>query len=122
MNKCGCGPAPQQYLEFPINDNLTTSTFSTDLNPVGFPQTTCDNELRLKVIEEFCGIVKNLQCGVQQNLDFILEEISLISPLHSKSSKQFILPSYKQKKMIPKGRLIVVPPYFILLNYNALPF
>lgn len=79
MNKCGCGPAPQQYLEFPINDNLTTSTFSTDLNPVGFPQTTCDNELRLKVIEEFCGIVKNLQCGVQQNLDFILEEISLLS-------------------------------------------
>jgi hypothetical protein len=35
-------------------------------------------ELKNKIICEFLGIIDNLECGIRPDLEFLLEEISLV--------------------------------------------
>lgn len=76
MNNCGCGSTPEPYVEFPINEENSTGVVKAVVN---FPKSTSDNELKKKIIKEFCGVLNKLQCGINQSLKLLLEEISLIS-------------------------------------------
>ena len=71
---CGCGDVPEP-LEFPIYNNpIVVSKIDFIL-----PNTTDKNEcLREKIIQDYFDIINKLECGIQPELENILEEISLI--------------------------------------------
>lgn len=72
-NKCGCNPTPEPF-EFPIQN-------STSLN-IPFEDDEIDLEgmceLKQKIICDFQNILKQLECGIQPDLEFLLEEISAV--------------------------------------------
>lgn len=75
MNRCGCNPVPEQ-LEFKIKNkqiNFFKSTF-----PDLYPLNNNIQELKDKIVQEYLKIIDNLECGIQPNLEFLLEEISLV--------------------------------------------
>ena len=73
--RCHCNPKPEP-IEFPISDSLK------DKGIRGIPELfPIDNnicELKQKIIQEYLQIIDNLECGIQNSLEFLLEEISLI--------------------------------------------
>lgn len=77
MRGCGCNPIPVPY-EFPINDSISSNIGSDvifesiDLNQ----GTIC--ELKQKIICDFYNILRKLECGIQPDLEFLLEEISVV--------------------------------------------
>ena len=73
IKNCLCNPT-QEPFEFPIQDNCyQVNTIIQDCLP---KSNLC--ELKKKVIFDFQDIVNKLECGIQPDLEFILEEISLI--------------------------------------------
>lgn len=72
---CGCGPV-QEPFEFIIE---STSTLYTNINNVILPnETNRDNCLIEKIIYDFFNVIDKLECGIQPDLENILQEISLI--------------------------------------------
>lgn len=71
---CGCGDVPEP-LEFKIYDKpIVVSKIDFIL-----PNTTDKNDcLKEKIIQDYFDIINNLECGIQPELENILEEISLI--------------------------------------------
>lgn len=71
---CGCGEAPMPF-EFQIDDTpIIISNISCKL-PNKTDRIDC---LIKKVIQEYFDILNKLECGIQPDLENILEEISLI--------------------------------------------
>lgn len=73
MKQCGCNPTSEQF-EFPIVDN--------NLNKYKFYFGTQDSQdlckLKYKIICDFQDVIKSLECGIQPDLELLLQEISLI--------------------------------------------
>ena len=72
---CLCRKPNNGYFEFPIEDDIIVEA-NNNTNSCANYINTC--ELKNKVIREFQDILKQLQCGIQPDLEFILQEISLI--------------------------------------------
>ena len=74
MKKCGCNPIPEQF-EFPIiDDNINKYKF--DFGTISGFKDLC--QLKYKIICDFQDIIKSLECGIQPDLELLLQEISLI--------------------------------------------
>ena len=73
--RCRCNPKPEP-IEFPISDSLKDKGIRGI--PELFPINNNICELKQKIIQEYLQIIDNLECGIQNNLEFLLEEISLI--------------------------------------------
>lgn len=71
---CGCGSVPQPFeTEIPISIYHNSS--------VTFEMPFCGNErdyLKEKIIQDFLDIIDKLECGIQPDLENIIEEISII--------------------------------------------
>ena len=80
MNRCGCNPI-QEPFEFPITGN-SLGSYTGKLQEL-FPITNDICELKDKIICEYLGIIDKLECGIQTNLEFLLEEISLVDILEN---------------------------------------
>ena len=78
MNRCGCNPV-QEPFEFPISGNQMGS-YKGYIQEL-FPITNNIDELKDKIICEYLGIIDKLECGIQLDLEFLLEEISLVDIL-----------------------------------------
>lgn len=76
MRRCGCKTIVQEPFEFPITDNSSNSLdiyiedYYPDINNL------CD--LKQKIICDFRAIINKLECGIQPDLEFLLQEISLV--------------------------------------------
>ena len=75
LTNCGCLDIDNGYKEtkippIPRKPTLKLTIPSNSNNEI--------QELKDKVICEFLEIIKQLECGIQPNLEFLLEEISLI--------------------------------------------
>jgi hypothetical protein len=75
MNRCGCNPNLEPF-EFKIN-NKQLNSFKY-LLPELFPIVDNIEELKNKIICEYLKIIDNLECGIHLDLEFLLEEISLV--------------------------------------------
>ena len=73
--RCRCNPKPEP-IEFPISDSLKDKGIRGI--PELFPVDNNICELKQKIIQEYLQIIDNLECGIQNSLEFLLEEISLI--------------------------------------------
>ena len=71
MIRCNCIPSSEQF-EFEIpEENSISITFN--------PQDNSNiDKLKKKIICEYLKIIDKLKCGSQPDLEFLLEEISLI--------------------------------------------
>ena len=78
-NRCGCNPVSEPF-EFQIQDNIITH--NEHIREL-FPLVNDINELKNKVICEYNNIINKLECGIQLDLEFLLEEISLIDILEN---------------------------------------
>ena len=74
MNRCGCNPIPGPF-EFKIPSNLTRNNYNIQEL---FPIINDISELKKKIICEYLGIINKLECGIWEDLEFLLEEISLV--------------------------------------------
>lgn len=70
-----CNPIPEK-IEFPISDSPQNLTFKG--LPEFFPLEHNLNDLKEKIICEYLQIINKLECGIQEDLEFLLEEISLV--------------------------------------------
>ena len=73
MDNCRCNPI-QKPFEFPIIDNNNSNIYIEDYYPE--INNLCD--LKKKIICDFYDIINKLECGIQPDLEFLLQEISLI--------------------------------------------
>ena len=80
MNRCGCNPI-QEPFEFPI-EKVNLGSYRIKLQEL-FPIANNIDELKEKIICEYLGIIDKLECGIQQDLEFLLEEISLVDILEN---------------------------------------
>lgn len=80
MNRCGCNPI-QEPFEFPIK-NVNLGSYGIKLQEL-FPITNNIDEFKEKIICEYLGIIDKLECGIQLDLEFLLEEISLVDILEN---------------------------------------
>ena len=71
MNRCGCNPIQEKF-EFEIPD-----INRIPIEPI-IPNVSNIGDLKKKIICEYLGIINELNCGIQPNLEFLLEEISLV--------------------------------------------
>ena len=79
MTRCGCNPVSEPF-EFKIGDcNHSNNPSFIEL----FPQNNNLQELKDKVICEYLKIIDSLECGIHLDLEFLLEEISLIEILEN---------------------------------------
>lgn len=76
MKQCGCNPIQEPY-EFPIltnsennSPNIYIEDYYSNINSL------C--ELKKKIICDFYSIINKLECGIQPDLEFLLQEISLV--------------------------------------------
>ena len=74
MNRCGCNPVQEKF-EFEIPKMILNNTYNI---PELFPVVHNIDELKKKIICEYLGIINKLECGFQEDLEFLLEEISLV--------------------------------------------
>jgi hypothetical protein len=56
-----------------------------------FPIVNNINELKNKIICEYLGIIDKLECGIQLDLEFLLEEISLVDILENGEESGILL-------------------------------
>ena len=75
MNNCGCNPIPQPF-EFEIKDSNNLRVLKS--SPEFFPLINDLQELKNKIICEYLKIIDSLECGTKPDLEFLLEEISLV--------------------------------------------
>lgn len=80
MTRCGCNPI-QEPFEFQIIGK-SLGSYTRKLQEL-FPITTDIDELKDKIIQEYLGIIDKLECGIQTDLEFLLEEISLVDILEN---------------------------------------
>ena len=74
MKDCRCNPI-QEPFEFPIIDkNLKQEIHIEDY----YPNLCNICELKEKIIYDFYSIISKLNCGIQPDLEFLLEEISMV--------------------------------------------
>lgn len=76
MNRCGCNPVPEPF-EFKIEDKEYLNIFKSPF-PELYPYVNNLQELKDKIICEYLKIIDNLECGIKPDLEFLLEEISLV--------------------------------------------
>ena len=74
--RCRCNPVPVPF-EFQISESPLRKKFLKGL-PELFPIEHDLCELKQKIIQEYLQIIDKLECGIQEDLEFLLEEISLI--------------------------------------------
>ena len=74
MKQCCCKNEPEQ-IEFPIEDCFKNQEIYIDDY---YPDVKNLCELKQKIILDFLNIVNKLECGIQPDLEFLLQEISLI--------------------------------------------
>lgn len=73
MKSCRCNPV-QEPFEFPIIEkNINLKLCVEDYSE---PCDLC--ELKEKIICDFQSIIRKLECGIQPDLEFLLEEISIV--------------------------------------------
>ena len=81
MKWCGCNPV-QEPFEFPITEENTSTNYQEELDlsklQEYFPEVSSLCELKEKIICEFNQIIDKLRCGIQPDLEFLLQEISMI--------------------------------------------
>lgn len=80
MTRCGCNPI-QEPFEFSI-ENINLGPNGIKLSEL-FPIIKNIDELKNKIICEYNGIIDKLECGIQSDLEFLLEEISLVDILEN---------------------------------------
>ena len=80
MNRCGCNPI-QEPFEFPIRD-IDFGSNGAKIQEL-FPIINNIDEFKDKIICEYIGIIDKLECGIQLDLEFLLEEISLVDILEN---------------------------------------
>jgi len=56
-----------------------------------FPIINNIDELKNKIICEYLGIIDKLECGIQLDLEFLLEEISLVDILENGEESGILL-------------------------------
>lgn len=78
--KCHCNPKIEPF-EFQISDNSNKFIFKE--LPEIFPIKYNICEMKTKIIQEYLQIINKLECGIQENLELLLEEISLIDILEN---------------------------------------
>ena len=72
---CGCG-GPQYVQEYTIgNDFQLSNNFDVKL-PNTTDKISC---LKRKVINDYLDIIDKLECGIQSDIENVLQEISLIT-------------------------------------------
>lgn len=78
---CGCGPVPEP-IEFEI-----TGTPSVYINGGVILPNKTDNSCCLaeKIIQEYSDIINKLECGIQPDLENLLQEISLMEINNNKN-------------------------------------
>lgn len=76
MTRCGCNPIPEPF-EFKIKDRRSLNNSNISLIEL-FPQENNLQELKNKIIYEYLKVIDNLECGIHPDLEFLLEEISLV--------------------------------------------
>lgn len=72
---CGCNPPMRGPIDFNIIDPPSFYIDSVTLLPRGTDRDDC---LKEKIIQEYLDIINKLECGIQPDIENILEEISLI--------------------------------------------
>lgn len=80
MNRCGCNPI-QEPFEFSIGD-IDFGSNGAKIQEL-FPIINNIDEFKDKIICEYIGIIDKLECGIQLDLEFLLEEISLVDILEN---------------------------------------
>lgn len=81
---CGCGPVPEP-IEFDIIENPSIYINSGIILPNKIDNYCC---LIKKIIQEYLDIINKLECGIQPDLENLLQEISLIE---IKDNKNFYI-------------------------------
>lgn len=75
VDVCQClNPIPEKF-EFEVIDNSASIPISQE--NISYYNNT--DQLKEKVICDFIHILDQLECGIQPNLEILLEEISLIN-------------------------------------------
>ena len=70
-----CNPIPEPF-EFEIQNAKYSNLKNSHIEL--FPQENNLWELKDKIIYEYLRIIDNLECGIHPDLEFLLEEISLV--------------------------------------------
>ena len=73
---CGCKSINNQF-EFPILDDINNVNLDLIIEEY-YPNVNSLCELKNKVICEYKDIINKLNCGIQPDLEFLLQEISFI--------------------------------------------
>ena len=74
MRNCGCKKSIDEPYEYTIEPTIKQDLIVEDFYQE--PENLC--KLKYKVIQEFSDIINKLECGQKPDLEFLLEEISLI--------------------------------------------
>ena len=79
MKQCGCNPT-QEPFEFPISScNCGSNINNQDFDIKDYYCELDDIfELKQKIICDFQDVIDKLECGIQPDLEFLLQEISLV--------------------------------------------
>ena len=72
---CGCNDPTNHYIEFHICGSIEKTSSSSIQLPRGDSHI---DELKDKIICEYFNIIDKLECGIQEDLRTLLEEISLL--------------------------------------------
>lgn len=76
---CGCGSISSTPFEFRIYDDpvlvIDSSSNSSALLPNSTDRSNC---LKQKIIQDYYDIINKLECGIQPDLQNLLEELSLV--------------------------------------------
>lgn len=76
---CGCDPPRDSYKETPIISEKENNKYDKiEIPSKSNNKIEC---LKEKIKAEYFNIIKNLECGIQLNLETLLEEISLVDIL-----------------------------------------
>ncbi len=93
LNGCGCWkPTPYDEYEIP-KVVIPINKYPGLVLPLSEKE-PCLGELKDKIINEYLKILDQLECGIQPNLDFLLDEISVVETFHELDNKEYILQYY----------------------------
>ena len=81
MTRCGCNPVSEPFEFHILND--PRRHFNSEQIPTLFPIERKLSNLKEKIICEYMEIIDKLECGVKEDLELLLEEISLVDILEN---------------------------------------